>query len=95
MATNAQIVDIKGIVLDTESSPLIGVNVMIKSTNSGTVTDLDGKFSLKGENGQTLVFSYVGMLNKEIVYKGKPLRIVMEDDSKALDEVVVVGYGTQ
>lgn len=56
MATNAQIVDIKGIVLDTESSPLIGVNVMIKSTNSGTVTDLDGKFSLKGENGQTLVF---------------------------------------
>lgn len=95
MAAHAQVVDIEGIVTDTESSPLIGVNVVVKGTGTGTVTDLDGKFSLKGENGQTLVFSYVGMLDKEVVYKGKLLRIVMEDDSKALDEVIVVGYGTQ
>lgn len=94
MTAYAQNVSMTGTVVDTDNLPLIGVNVVIKGTSTGTTTDLDGKFALTGENGQTLIFSYIGMPPQEIVYKGKPLHVIMKDDSKALEEVVVIGYQT-
>ena len=57
-------------------------------------TRIDGNFSVSGKKGSTLVFSYIGMLTQEVVYKGTALRVVMKDDSKALEEVVVIGYQT-
>lgn len=69
MTAYAQNVTMTGTVVDTDNLPLIGVNVVIKGTSTGTTTDLDGKFTLTGENGQTLVFSYIGMTLQEIVYK--------------------------
>ena len=59
MTAYAQNVTMTGTVVDTDNLPLIGVNVVIKGTSTGTTTDLDGKFTLTGENGQTLVFSYI------------------------------------
>lgn len=69
---------------------------MVKGTSNGTVTDLDGKFSLSAEMGNMLQISYVGYISQEIkVESNKLLRIIMEEDTKKLEEVVVVGYGTQ
>lgn len=73
---------------------LMGVNVLVKGTTTGAITDIDGNFSVSGKKGSTLVFSYIGMLTQEVVYKGTALRVVMKDDSKALEEVVVIGYQT-
>ena len=81
-----------GTVVDVENLPLIGVNVIIKGSTVGTTTDLDGNFSLEGKKGDVLVFSYIGMVSQEIAFKGQPLKIIMKDDSEALDEVVVIGY---
>ena len=66
----------------------------MKGTTTGAITDIDGNFSVSGKKGSTLVFSYIGMLTQEVVYKGTALRVVMKDDSKALEEVVVIGYQT-
>ena len=88
----AQNVTMTGTVVDVENLPLIGVNVIIKGSTVGTTTDLDGNFSLEGKKGDVLVFSYIGMVSQEIAFKGQPLKIVMKDDSEALDEVVVIGY---
>ena len=79
---------------DANSEPLVGVNVLVKGTTTGAITDIDGNFSVSGKKGSTLVFSYIGMLTQEVVYKGTALRVVMKDDSKALEEVVVIGYQT-
>lgn len=89
---------ITGIVKDTSGEPLIGVNVLIKGTTVGTVTDIDGAFSLKAtEEPIVLVFSYVGYVTQEIKVTelGKALNITMQDNIDMLDEVVVVGYGVQ
>lgn len=72
----------------------MGENVLVKGTTTGAITDIDGNFSVSGKKGSTLVFSYIGMLTQEVVYKGTALRVVMKDDSKALEEVVVIGYQT-
>jgi TonB-linked SusC/RagA family outer membrane protein len=72
----------------------MGKNVLVKGTTTGAITDIDGNFSVSGKKGSTLVFSYIGMLTQEVVYKGTALRVVMKDDSKALEEVVVIGYQT-
>lgn len=88
----AQNVTMTGTVVDVENLPLIGVNVIIKGSTVGTTTDLDGNFSLEGKKGDVLVFSYIGMVSQEIAFKGQPLKIIMKDDSEALDEVVVIGY---
>lgn len=87
-------VTITGTVTDANSEPLVGVNVLVKGTTTGAITDIDGNFSVSGKKGSTLVFSYIGMLTQEVVYKGTALRVVMKDDSKALEEVVVIGYQT-
>lgn len=90
----SQDVTITGTVTDANSEPLVGVNVLVKGTATGAITDIDGNFSVSGKKGSTLVFSYIGMLTQEVVYKGTALRVVMKDDSKALEEVVVIGYQT-
>ncbi|WP_236978780.1 SusC/RagA family TonB-linked outer membrane protein [Membranihabitans maritimus] len=98
---NAQIhfndITVEGNVVNTENEPLIGVNVLVKGKNVGTTTDFDGKFTLEGiEDGDILVVSYIGYVAQEIVVEeGKVLNIVLEESAETLDEVVVVGYGTQ
>ncbi len=87
---------ITGTVLDATGMPVIGANVMVKGTTNGTITDMDGKFSLEVDKGATLVVSYIGFANQEIkVGNQTNLSIALKEDSKALDELVVVGYGTQ
>ena len=85
---------ITGVVTDTNNEPLIGVSITVKGGKQGTITDIDGRFSLQGEENQTIVASYVGMTTQEVVFTGKPLTLVMQDVSHGLNEVVVVGYGT-
>lgn len=87
---------VSGIVLDSENMPLIGATVVIKGTTNGTITDFDGKFQLKAPANSTLVFSFIGMKTKEVVYTGQPvLNVTLLSDVSAIDEVVVVAYGTQ
>ena len=87
---------ITGQVKDALGEPIIGANVVVKGTTNGTITDMDGKFSLNVEKGATLVISYIGFSNQEIKIGNQTnLSITMKEDSEALDEVIVVGYGTQ
>lgn len=94
LAVHSQNVVIKGSVTDVNQEPLLGVNIKVKGTTTGTITDIDGNFSINGPKGATLVVSYIGMVTQEVQYKGQPLKIVLKDDAQALEEVVVVGYGT-
>lgn len=83
-----------GLVKDKSGEPMIGVNVLVKGTTNGTITDFDGKFSLENvPSNSVLVVSYIGYHTTE-VKAGKNLVIVLEEDNKTLDEVVVIGYGT-
>jgi TonB-linked SusC/RagA family outer membrane protein len=93
----SQNVQIKGVVLAGEdNSPLLGVNVAVKGTTIGVITDLDGQFTLSVPLKSTLIISYVGYKSQQVVVSDtKPLRIILTEDSKTLDEVVVVGYGVQ
>lgn len=86
---------VTGTVRDVAGNPLIGVSVQVKGTSNGVVTDLDGKFSITVSVGDVLIFSYVGMVTREISTDGiEFLDVKMEEDAAALDEVVVIGYGT-
>ena len=91
----AQSVAVTGTVTDTSGEPLIGVSVLKKGTSDGAITDLDGKFSLNGKSGDIFVFSYIGMETLEKTFTGNPMNIVMKDDTRTLEEVIVVGYGSQ
>lgn len=85
-----------GVVTDTTGETVIGASVVVKGTTNGTITGLDGDFSLSGvTKGSILVVSFVGYQNTEVRWNGQPLTIVLKEDTKVLDEVVVVGYGTQ
>lgn len=87
---------VKGTIVDVSGEPIIGANVVVKGTANGTITDIDGNFSLDTPEGSVLLVSYIGYVNQEVkVDKQKFLSIVLKEDSKTLDEVVVVGYGTQ
>ncbi len=87
---------IKGTVVDAAGVPVIGANVVVKGTTNGTITDMDGNFSLEAEKGVTLIISYIGYTDYSIkLGNQKSLAITLKEDSKSLDEVVVVGYGTQ
>ena len=91
----AQNIAIRGEVRDANNEPIIGANVLVKGTTNGTVTDLDGGFTLHVPINSTLVVTFVGYQTKEIPVDGKrQFNIVLEEDTKSLDEVVVVGYGT-
>mgnify|MGYP000022886136 FL=1 len=93
---NAQARNIRGIVLDSYKESIIGATIMEKGTTNGTVTDVDGKFSLEiNEKNATLVISYIGYKSQEIKVGGKSqLNIILQEDTKELNEVVVIGYGT-
>lgn len=87
-------VSVSGTVKDAKGEPLIGVSVIIKGTNNGTVTDVDGKFSLKANTGAVLEFSYIGYTSKTVtVTRAATLDIVLNEDTQALDEVVVTALG--
>ncbi|WP_026314816.1 SusC/RagA family TonB-linked outer membrane protein [Bacteroides gallinarum] len=91
----AQNITVKGIVKDNFGEPIIGANVTEKGTTNGMITDLDGNFSLTVQKNSTLVISYIGYVTQEIPIKGNAnLNITLKEDSKALEEVVVIGYGT-
>lgn len=85
---------VSGVVTDAKGEPLIGVNVLIKGTTTGTVTNLDGKFTVQVAKGDVLEFSYIGYTSKSVVIDDKvTLKIVLQEDSQALDEVVVTALG--
>lgn len=86
---------ITGTVVDSNGEAVIGANVLVKGTTNGTITDMDGKFSLEVPEGAMLLVSYIGYGDYETkVGNQSNLSITLKEDSKALDEVVVVGYGT-
>ena len=91
----AQNITVRGEVRDASKDPIIGASVQVKGTSLGTVTDLEGNFSLVAPSNATLVVTYVGYERKEVHVDGRThLTITLLEDAKALDEVVVVGYGT-
>ena len=93
--TFAQSVTVKGTILDENKEPLIGATVQVKGETTGAAADLDGNFTLKAKKNATLVISYIGYLTQEVRLQGKTqVTIQLTPDSKTLDEVVVVGYGT-
>ncbi len=87
--------NISGKVVDQNGEPIIGVNVVEKGTTNGVISDLEGSFSLNVASNATLVFSYIGYKSQEIKIDNRLLyNVVLKEDAEALDEVVVVGYGT-
>src|SRR5690606_23327926 len=92
MVTFAQ--TITGTVSDTSGTPLPGVSIVLNGTNRGTTTDFDGNYSISADAGQVLIYSYLGMITKEVtVGAGTTLNVVLEEDSTQLDEVVVTALG--
>ena len=92
----AQSGTITGTVVDETGMTVIGATVMVKGTNDGTITDMDGNFSLQGNVGTTLVVSYVGYATLEVkIKKLTGNNLILKEDSEVLEEVVVVGMGTQ
>lgn len=86
---------VTGTIVDSSGTPVIGANVMVKGTTNGTITDMNGHFSLEVEEGAVLQISYIGYANQEIeVGNQNKLSIALKEDAEALDELVVVGYGT-
>ena len=97
MEITQQTVTVSGVVKDKKGEPIIGANIMEKGTTNGTITDFDGKYTLKVKSAQSvLTISYIGYKTQEIpVGNGGKKDITMQDDSELMDEVVVIGYGTQ
>lgn len=91
--TSKVVTKLTGRVTDTKGEPLIGATIVQKGTQNRTITDVDGKFSMDAPVGSTLVVSYIGWRDKELK-ASKNMSIVLQDDVAALEEVVVVGYGT-
>lgn len=95
LAVYGQNVEVKGKVVDDINDPLPGVSVSIKGTTRGTITDVDGNYSIEVSRNQTLVFSLVGMTPQEVAYTGQPaINVTLATDDKRLEEVVVIGYQT-
>ncbi len=94
--TIAQNLNVTGTVIDESNETLIGVSVRIKGTNTGTITDYDGRYTLPNvPQGSTLEFSYIGYRSKEVKVTGNRLNVTLDPDNKLLEEVVVIGYGQQ
>ena len=92
----AQKMTVSGFVLDQNKEPLIGVSVMEMGTSNGTVTDLDGKYTIQVNPDATLVFSYVGYTKREIAVNNQStINVNLVEDQALIDEVVVIGYGVQ
>lgn len=88
---------VTGRVLDNNGEPIIGANVMVKGKSTGSITDMDGNFSVEASTGDVLSITYIGYMGKEVTVEvgNKPLTIRLQEDIQTLNEVVVVGYGTQ
>ncbi|MCD7977607.1 MAG: TonB-dependent receptor [Tannerellaceae bacterium] len=95
VAINQQARKITGRVTDTRGETLLGVNVVVQGTTNGTITDLDGNFSLEAEPNAVLVFSYIGYHTLNVPASETVLNVVLREDTQNLDEVIVVGYSTQ
>lgn len=96
METQQNAGTVKGQVVDSKGEAVIGASVRVKGANAGSVTDLDGNFTIKVNPHATLVVTYVGYQPQEVALNGRTnVKITMQDNSTSLDEVVVVGYGTQ
>lgn len=96
-AVTQQTVKVKGQVVDQDGEPLIGATVRVKGATTGSVTDIDGNFVIDAASNATLLISYVGYKDREVAVRGRAVieSVQMEADSHVLDQVVVVGYGTQ
>ena len=89
----AQQITVNGVVQDTQGEPIIGANILVKGTANGTITDLDGNFQLTADADAILVISFIGYQTQEL--PAQPvMNITLRDDSKQLEEVVVIGYGS-
>ena len=88
--------EIKGTVSDESGSPLPGATIQIKGTTNGTSTDLDGHYIISANEGDVLVYTFIGMFSKEVkVGKSAVVNVILEEDANLLDEAVSIGYGTQ
>lgn len=86
----------KGVVKDAHGETIIGASVVVKGTTNGTITDFDGNFSIPNvDKGATIQISFVGYKTQDVVWNGGPLTVTLKDDAQALEEVVVVGFGSQ
>ncbi|MGB5943783.1 MAG: TonB-dependent receptor [Leeuwenhoekiella sp.] len=95
LAQNVE-VEVQGLVKDPAGMPLPGVNVLLKGTSQGTSTDFNGNYSITVNQGDILVFSYVGFKNQEFtITENQTLNVTLQEDASVLDDVVVIGYGTQ
>ena len=92
-----QTIQVSGQVVDQDGEPLIGATIKVKGSQTGVVTDFEGNFNLNAPSDATLVVSYVGYKDREIAVRGRAIlgQIQLEADAQVLDQVVVVGYGTQ
>ena len=89
-------INISGRVSSSIGEPMIGASIMVKGTTNGTITDLDGNFRIETSPTATLIISYVGYVTQEVQIAGrKSINIILKDDTGLLEEIVVVGYGTQ
>ena len=96
LGIQAQDITLKGVVSDGTGESLPGVSVLVKGTSNGTITDAEGKYSLNVKSSDVVIFSFVGMKTQEYKVAGRTvINVQMKDDTELLDEVVVVGYGTQ
>ncbi|WP_299899685.1 TonB-dependent receptor [uncultured Aquimarina sp.] len=92
----AQQRSISGSIKDNKGIPLPGVNILIKDTNRGTQSDFDGMYTIEAASGETIMFSFLGYITKEIVLNNQnTIDVILDEDVSALEEVVVVGFGTQ
>ena len=86
----------RSIVKDANGEPVIGANVTVKGQSIGTITDIDGRFVLDAPKDAVLQITYIGYVSQEVkVFGKKELNVVLKEDTETLDEVVVVGFGTQ
>ena len=85
---------VTGQVTDMNGEPIIGANVVVRGTTAGTITDFDGNYSIEVPENAMLVFSYLGMVSQELPATGDVVSVVLKEDNKVLEEVVVTGYGT-
>ena len=96
LSTFGQKIPISGTVKSgTDGTTLVGVTISLKGSSIGTITNFNGVFSIEAEKGQVLVFSFIGFKPKEIIFQGKTdMNVILEEDTKSIDEVVVIGYGS-
>lgn len=94
-SVHAQQLTVTGVITDAkDGSPLPGVTIILKGSSTGTVTDIDGKYSIKASKGQSLTYSFVGYKSQVVVVESNSYNIKLQTDNMSIDEVVVIGYGT-